>query len=447
MGSIPLPALDIKPPQQIDLLGQYAKIQEIRAQQQQQAYQQQQMAYQQQMQPLQLQQQQNLVTQQQLQMKSQQAIAQAYIDSDGDLNQTMVRARRAGALPNDLLGLQQHAIQMQQELATKTKTELENISTQHDNLRGIMDPIVAADPAKQPQLWASAKQNILNDPNRATKYGVTDPSQIPDYQSPQQVELYDAALKGGKQSVEDELKAAQTFEATQRGKELQLQQQYGGTPAVEDARYTALKQQQNMGQTLSPQDQAFTQAYEQRKLLVPQYKIENRPGPQGTWSMVEGPQGQPLQMNTVTGEVRATPEGVQKVGTYARTTGPAQEAINYARSYVSGGKPTGPGDEGLMEKFFELAKPSTGFRMTQAQVDMLKNAQSWMGSFEAKARHATTGTWFSTTQRQQIVDTMDALAAAKGVSAGAGAGAGAGAPGAGGTTGGNWGAQFGGVKR
>src|SRR6516165_6946712 len=187
MGSIPLPALDIKPPQPIDLLGQYAKIQEIRAQQQQQAYQQQQMAYQQQMQPLQLQQQQNLVTQQQLQMKSQQAIAQAYIDSDGDLNQTMVRARRAGALPNDLLGLQQHAIQMQQELATKTKTELENISTQHDNLRGIMDPIVAADPATQPQMWASATQNILNDPDSATKYGITDPSQVPDYQSPQQV--------------------------------------------------------------------------------------------------------------------------------------------------------------------------------------------------------------------------------------------------------------------
>ena len=52
-----------------------------------------------------------------------------------------------------------------------------------------------------------------------------------------------------------------------------------------------------------------------------------------------------------------------------------------------------------MEKFFELAKPSSGFRMTQAQVDMLRHVQGWMGSAVAKLRHAITGTWFSDTQR------------------------------------------------
>lgn len=69
---------------------------------------------------------------------------------------------------------------------------------------------------------------------------------------------------------------------------------------------------------------------------------------------------------------------------------------------------------------------------------MLKNAQGWMGSVEAKIRHATTGTWFSDTQRQQIVNTMNDLSRAKGISAGGGNRAGAG-----GAATGNWGDQFG----
>jgi hypothetical protein len=84
-------------------------------------------------------------------------------------------------------------------------------------------------------------------------------------------------------------------------------------------------------------------------------------------------------------------------------------AINYANDYLNRGMFTGPGDEALMEKFFEMAKPTSGFRMTQAQMDMLKNAQSWGNSLTAKARHATVGTWFSDEQRQQIVDTMNQL--------------------------------------
>lgn len=90
-----------------------------------------------------------------------------------------------------------------------------------------------------------------------------------------------------------------------------------------------------------------------------------------------------------------------------------EDALNYANSYLQE-KPSGPGDEALMEKFFELAKPSTGFRMSQPQIEMLKNARSWMDSAEAKTRHATDGTWFSATQRQQIAQTMKLLAQSKG---------------------------------
>ena len=90
-----------------------------------------------------------------------------------------------------------------------------------------------------------------------------------------------------------------------------------------------------------------------------------------------------------------------------------EAAISYANDYITSGDFTGPGDEALMEKFFELAKPSSGFRMTQAQMDMLRNARSWIDSAEAKARHATSGVWFSKEQRQQIANTMQRLEKAK----------------------------------
>jgi hypothetical protein len=429
MGAFPGPYL----PQPVDVLGEYAKMVATRNLIQQGQFQQQ-------MQPLQLQQEQNTVQQQQLAIKSQQAITQAFIDNSGDVGQTIIQARRAGALPDDLLKLQEHDLALKTQYGTYTKTQLQNTANQHDNLRGLIDPIVAeTDPTKQAQLYAQTKRTILADPNAAIKYGITDPSQIPDYQSPQQIQLYDASLKGGKQAVDDELKAAQTYEAQQRGKQIEQQQALGGTPEMQDVRYTNLKAQQAQGQPLSAADAAFVTGYEQRKLLVPQFRVENRAGPQGTWQLAEDPKtGEPLQYNTVTGETR--PAAIARPGTFQKTVEPAQQALNYAQTYGSSKNFTGPGDEALMEKFFELAKPSTGFRMSQPQIDLLKNAQGWMGSAQAKLRHATTGTWFGDAQRQQIISTMNDLAKAKGISA-AGAGAGA----AGGSN--NWGAQFGGVQR
>jgi hypothetical protein len=84
-----------------------------------------------------------------------------------------------------------------------------------------------------------------------------------------------------------------------------------------------------------------------------------------------------------------------------------------ADDYLTNGSFTGAGDEALQEKFFELAKPSVGFRMTAPQMQMLQDSRSWMGSIEAHMRHATTGTWFSDDQRKQIVQTMKQLGEAK----------------------------------
>lgn len=88
-----------------------------------------------------------------------------------------------------------------------------------------------------------------------------------------------------------------------------------------------------------------------------------------------------------------------------------QAAQQYADDYIKGGNFTGPGDEALMEKYFELAKPSSGFRMTQPQIEMLTQARDTMDSIVAKGKHYFTpeAPYFSTRQREQIVKTMSSL--------------------------------------
>ena len=141
---------------------------------------------------------------------------------------------------------------------------------------------------------------------------------------------------------------------------------------------------------------------------------------QGSWQIAEGADGKPVLFNSKTAETKAAPNGVEKSGTHDKQAaaqekliGPARDAQQFADDYLKSGVFTGPKDEALMEKFFELAKPSSGFRMSQQQIDMLKNARSWMGSVEAKARHAISGTWFSDDQRNQIAGAMKSLADAK----------------------------------
>lgn len=90
--------------------------------------------------------------------------------------------------------------------------------------------------------------------------------------------------------------------------------------------------------------------------------------------------------------------------------------ISFAQNYLNSGKFSGSSDEALLERFFDLTKPSTGFRMNKPQQDLLFDSRSWKDSASARFRHATSGTWFSTEQRKQIIQTMMDVAAANGVS-------------------------------
>ena len=107
----------------------------------------------------------------------------------------------------------------------------------------------------------------------------------------------------------------------------------------------------------------------------------------------------------------------------------ANKALTYANEYMKSGQFTGAGDEALQDQYFEMAKPSSGFRMNQSQIDQLHKMTSWMGSIEGAAYHAKNGTWFNPQQREQIVATMNALGKAAGVKQTGGGGA---------PTGGTW---------
>jgi len=112
----------------------------------------------------------------------------------------------------------------------------------------------------------------------------------------------------------------------------------------------------------------------------------------------------PTEFQTFTGE-QSTQKGIQG----------AKAAQAYATAYMQSGHFTGPGDEALMEQYFELAKPDSGFRMSQPQIDMLNNARNIMGGMQARARHWFTPSapWFSDEQRRQIVETMGMIQEAK----------------------------------
>jgi hypothetical protein len=133
----------------------------------------------------------------------------------------------------------------------------------------------------------------------------------------------------------------------------------------------------------------------------------------GTWAVVEDESGKPKLFNSKTGEEKDAPEGMHKSGYYAKQVAPLEAADSNISDYIGAGVFTGPGDLSLQHEFFTATQPSTGFRMTKVQQDILADSQSWMNSLRGKAHHALTGTWFSDEQRKQIASEAQKAIAAK----------------------------------
>jgi hypothetical protein len=251
---------------------------------------------------------------------------------------------------------------------------------------------------------------------------------------------YDTAINQGKAQSEEALQGAQTTEANARADALKnppakqaAPEKIGQTVETGEGVFQWNPDSNRYDIKVGPPKKAATEGKpdtiemgDSTYQWDPDAKKWNKIGAakkaesaEGTWSLEETADGKPILYNSKTAQTRPA-DGIQKSGTKAKAdaatekeTAPVQAAQQYAEDYLDNGTFTGPGDEALQEKFFELAKPSTGFRMSQPQIDMLQKSRSWMGSAEAHLRHLTTGTWFSDDQRKQIVDTMKQLGSAK----------------------------------
>lgn len=110
----------------------------------------------------------------------------------------------------------------------------------------------------------------------------------------------------------------------------------------------------------------------------------------------------------------AIPQGSttpQQAGANAAKDSKEQEDMQadkrFVNDYLTNQTHTGPGDEALLERFFNATKPSTGFKMNQAQIALLTRLRSFSSSAKAFMAHATGGTLFDDKQRGEIVDAIN----------------------------------------
>lgn len=199
MSSIPLPALAVRPPEQgPSPLQQFAQIQSIKGLMQQN-----------QMGNVQLQQAQQA-------QKDQQTLGQLMIKNRGNIDKVIQDAPDAGVMPNTILQLQQHALDVKTKLQSYDTDALKNFATRNDNARGLIQPIVNAKPEDQPALYAAARQTALQNPQA---YGITDPNQIPEqFPGADALKTQIALHQGGAQQASDAIKERET-----KAKEMEAQ--------------------------------------------------------------------------------------------------------------------------------------------------------------------------------------------------------------------------------
>jgi hypothetical protein len=155
MGSIPLPALHVAVPQpQENMLDQYARIQQIKAQQANQPLIQQEL--QQRVQQGQMQNQQS-----QREIDSQDAIMSAWSASNGDLGKAYEAAAKSGkALPQDLAKLRDAHVQMQSQALDLVKKQGDEAGRQAGLLSDAASAVNDAPPEARPAVWQAKLQQL-----------------------------------------------------------------------------------------------------------------------------------------------------------------------------------------------------------------------------------------------------------------------------------------------
>lgn len=126
----------------------------------------------------------------QQQMASQQAIQKAYAESQGDLDQTIPKAAQYGALPSDLVALQQKSTAQKKDVAALDKDNLELHATHTTNALNALGPLLAMPEDQAAQQYPVVMGAIIKDhdlgPNDLAKVGL-DPNVYPGHDTFQHV--------------------------------------------------------------------------------------------------------------------------------------------------------------------------------------------------------------------------------------------------------------------
>lgn len=169
MSSIPLPALDIKPPQQPENpLDAFARVMQLRSLQNTQQLQGEQLKGAQ------------LENQQRSLAAADEVNARhAFHDWDGkDSDDLLGLMQKYSVGPKTFTSIATGLLEMKQKAATLNKDQLANVQNIHDQARGAIMSVIQAPPDQQQQSWTQMKQSALANPAFASARQTID--QLPD---------------------------------------------------------------------------------------------------------------------------------------------------------------------------------------------------------------------------------------------------------------------------
>ncbi len=230
MSSIPLPALDVKTPQQQDLTGQFSRLEQLRALQQQQQIQASEAPLRQQALQQQVQSGQLSVEQQQREQASQQAIMDAYSKSDGNLSQAYDVAAKSGkALPGDLIKLRQAQLTTQSNALDLLNKQGAKAVQDADLYAGATDAVNKAPEASKASVYQQQLANLQ-------QAGVDISKIPPQYPGDQQFAQIHLGVQSHKAALDQAAKVAQTDASksttAKNQAETDFYAQNGGAPGV-----------------------------------------------------------------------------------------------------------------------------------------------------------------------------------------------------------------------
>jgi hypothetical protein len=290
MGNLgALPALDVRPAATPpDALAEFARVSQIKSQQQAQQMQAQEMQVRQQ------------------QLNDQQATTTAMKNWDpasGDYDSLAKSVLQNGGSANAATAIQQHGIQVKTAMQGLAKGDLDAFEAKKKAVGDLFSEHTAI-PDDQLQGWAlnqvnTGIQNKLLDPAHAMQLQQTVQSTSDPTQLQQKIDQYVKGNLGAAAVAAQAKTTAEAKEAEQKGNEAQAsaeEKQWqkfpemgmlyntktgetktvsGGvmTPGMLESKYVGLAAKQSSGQPLAPEDAAFMQGFEKFKKIVPAFNI------------------------------------------------------------------------------------------------------------------------------------------------------------------------------